>query len=360
MFSKHVTHRLLAYCRGELREAEARRIAEHLRRCGRCRAELDTVKHGDRLMRLLPTAAAPPSLWGRIEARLDEPAIVSQRRPFVPRVFVPLTASLVLALGLAGIWRVTSRKEAAKASWQVARLSGAPRIGARTIGGTARLRVGEWLQTDDRSSARLAVADIGSVEVAPNSRLRLVETHPGAHRLALARGSLRASVNAPPRLFFVETPSAVAVDLGCAYTLGVDDAGGSLLRVTSGWVALEREGRESIVPAGAVCATRPGIGPGTPCFADAPETLKRALRALDFERGGTAALRTVLAQAREKDSLTLWHLLSRVGPDERPAVYERLAALAPPPEDVTRAGVLRLDPAMLDSWRDEIAFVWWE
>ena len=71
---------------------------------------------------------------------------------------------------------------------------------------------------------------------------------------------------APPRLFFVDTPAGVAADLGCAYTLEVDDHGDGLLHVTSGWVALQLKDRESMVPAGASCATRPGVGPGTPFF----------------------------------------------------------------------------------------------
>ena len=53
--------------------------------------------------------------------------------------------------------------------------------------------------------------------------------------------------------------------------------GASLLHVTSGWVALQLKDRESMVPAGAACATRPGIGPGTPYFEDASQTFRTAL-----------------------------------------------------------------------------------
>src|SRR5438876_1202274 len=101
------------------------------------------------------------------------------------------------------------------------------------------------------------------------------------------RGRMSARISAPPKLFFVNTPSAVAEDLGCAYTLEVDDAGNSLLRVTLGWVALQLKDRESLVPAGAACATRPGIGPGTPYFEDASELFRTALAKLDFEPNDT-------------------------------------------------------------------------
>jgi hypothetical protein len=241
----------------------------------------------------------------------------------------------------------------------VARLSGAPKCGAVPLGANGRLRVGQWLETDGASKARINVADIGRVEIEPNTRVRLVGTRPDEHRLALARGALQAKIWAPPRLFFVETPSAVAVDLGCSYKLTVDDRGRSVLRVLTGWVALERHGRESVVPQGARCETRPGLGLGTPYFEDAPRALRTALAAFDFERGGARALGIVLRTARQRDSLTLWHLLPRATAAARGSVYDRLAGLTPPPAGVTRQGALRLDEQMLALWRGKIEELFW-
>ncbi len=115
--------------------------------------------------------------------------------------------------------------------------------------------------------------------------MQLLATQPTEHRLELARGKMSARIWAPPRLFFVDTPSAVAADLGCAYTLEVDDDGGSVLHVTSGWVALQLKDRESMVPAGAACETQPGIGPGTPYFVDATPVFREALQEDRLYRG---------------------------------------------------------------------------
>jgi hypothetical protein len=123
-------------------------------------------------------------------------------------------------------------------------------------------------------------------------------------------------------------------------------------------VALELGGRASRVPAGAIGATRPGLGPGTPYFEDAPEPLRRSLARYDFENGGGGALSEVLAAARPRDTLTLWYLLSRADAAERPLVYDRLVALAPPPDGVTRDAVLALDARALDRWRDELEYDW--
>lgn len=243
-------------------------------------------------------------------------------------------------------------------SWNVASLEGAPKVGSSAVAKTARLAVGEWLETNGESRARISVNAVGQVEVDPNTRLRLIETRATEHRLALARGTIHAMIWAPPGEFLVDTPSAVAIDLGCAYTLSVDDQGAGLVRVTFGWVGFRNAGRESFVPESALCATRPGVGPGTPYFADAPLELRAALAKLDFEKltpeSRESDLEVVLSRARKRDALTLWHLLSRVDGTDRERVYRRLAKLVPPPEGVTRQGVLAGDRKMLDLWWDQL------
>jgi hypothetical protein len=204
------------------------------------------------------------------------------------------------------------------------------------------------------------------VDVDPDTRLQLLVARGGEHRMALERGTVHARIWAPPRLFFVNTPSATAIDLGCAYTLQIDDAGGGLLRVTHGWVGFVRDGREAYIPQGAMCATRAGIGPGTPQYEDAPSGYAQALAVLDFGRAGdpgrAAALDLVLSQARRRDALTLWHLLPRGSTDERGRVYDRLATLAPPPPGVTRQAILSGNREALSLWWDSLGFdtgSWW-
>ena len=180
---------------------------------------------------------------------------------------------MVLVVGASAWWLVPRLFTPA---WEVARLDGAPRIGETQLDDTGKLRQGEWLETDDQSRATLDVGVIGNVEIEPNTRLRLVEARANNHRLALETGTIHARIWAPPRLFFVETPSALAIDLGCTYTLHVDSTGGSLLHVTSGYVELQHDERTSVVPEGSMCLTRPGLGPGTPFDEDASEAFRQA------------------------------------------------------------------------------------
>ena len=262
-------------------------------------------------------------------------------------------AVLVVVVG-AGLWLTT---RPVINGWEVVRLEGSPQVGAASLEATAKLRPDEWLETGPDGRARLDSA-IGAVEVEPNTRLRLRRARLTEHRLEMAQGTIHATIWAPPRLFFVETPSAVAIDLGCQYTLRVDAAGAGRVDVISGWVAFEHQGRESFIPAEGACHTRPGIGPGTPFFGDSSEKFRAALEQLDFGTPDSraAALQTTLSEARPRDAFSLWHLLLRVNADERAVVYDRLAQLVPPPAGVTRDGILRGDPQMLDLWWEALGY----
>jgi hypothetical protein len=302
----------------------------------------------------LPRSIEPPQdLWPGIRNRIRGKGAGGRgkRRTW----WVPLTLAAVLLVAIA-LWRSSPRNVDA---WEVQRVAGAPRVNDVVMGRVGSLRIGQWLETDDSSRALLAVGDIGEVDVKPGTRLRLVEARSSDHRLALAVGSIYAQVDAPPRLFFVETPAGTAVDLGCAYTLDVDSLGNGVLRVTGGYVEFSWSGRRSIVPLGAQAETRVGRGPGTPYLHDAPDVLRQALRGFDFEDGGDAAARTVLGAARAEDALTLWHLLRRVTPGLRPDVYDRLATLVPPPGGVERDAALRLEAETLERYWERIRRIAW-
>jgi hypothetical protein len=366
MFAKHVSSLTSAYFHDELSPEQSRRVAEHLIGCQRCRGEFEEVKFGARLAAQLPLIEAPQSLWRGIEIALDaqgRPTIARERGRLIPFLrqpgFAVASLALVVLVTVFAIfwWRQSPKSEGA--TWDVARLGGAPRIDSALVNDKGKLGVGQWLETDPNSSAQISVGNIGKVDIDPNTRVRLIETNPNEHRLELAQGRLSARISAPPKLFFVNTPSGVAEDLGCAYTLEVDDAGRSLLRVTAGWVSLQLKDRESVVPAGAACATRPGIGPGTPYFEDASELFRTALAKFDFEPDDKQwsripALDIILHDARPRDAMTLWYLLSRVNGNDRARVYDRTAKLVPPPSGVTREGILRLDRDMLNRWRDQM------
>ncbi len=310
-----------------------------------------------RRLEALPRAIEPPAAtWAAIEARLRTPRPVDARlaaparewglAPARPRGFAPpltawgvrpaIAAALVLCAAGVGLLRLAGLQR-----WHVAQASGPYSL------------VGGRLETAAGAHVRLEVGRIGEVEVAPLTRLRLLSARPD-HRLALDGGTITARIAAPPRLFYVETPSATAVDLGCAYTLSVDPRGGDLIHVSVGWVELRRDGLTSVVPFNMSAYTRPGFGPGTPFGDRAPDSLKAALYRFDFAHGGDSAAAAVVRAATVNDAVTLWHLLSRTSGPTRLAVYARLAALAPPPAGAAERRVLALDPGALRAWWDAL------
>src|SRR5579863_4653606 len=300
------------------------------------------------------------------------PALKPVRRPSFWQRFFPshwsfgfavATATILLIVAV-GILRWSQKPNVTPGSgWDIESVAGTPQVESNASGknaGGAKLGVGQTLVTDGHSKANLSIADIGTVNVEPNTRLRSVGGGNGHSRLALDRGTIHAYIWALPGEFTVDTPSAIAVALGCSYTLQVDDSGAGLLRTKLGWVGFKLDGHEAFIPAGAVCATRPKIGPGTPYFEDASATFREALSKFDFAAGApeerTAELTTLLTQARRHDDLTLWHLLSRVDAAQRARVFDRLKALAPPPAAVTREGILSLNQPMLDLWWNQLGF----
>jgi len=320
-----------------------------------------------RIESLPRTIAPPPDLWPGIAARLNAAARTPAASPLVPSpawnlrhglrspfaappsawgVRPALAAGLVLLV--AGVVALRHGGE----RWHVVQASGAYSLAAGR------------LETSAGSRLRLAVGRLGVVDVAPRTRIRLLSARP-EHRLALDAGRIEARIAAPPRLFYVETPAATAVDLGCAYTLAVDSGGGGLIHVTVGWVELRRLGETSIVPFNMSAYTRPGFAPGTP-FADrASDSLKAALVRFDFARGGSAAAAVVLREARVNDAITLWHLLRRTSGATRVAVYRRLAALAAPPAGAGETQVLALDRRALEAWWESLpgspgTLPWWQ
>src|SRR6201991_2413592 len=331
MLSQHVSKNAAAYCHGELSSEESKQFAEHIMSCATCRAEFEEIKLGIKLAEQLPEIQAPNHIWTNIESRLKQDHAVTRSSPRFSRpTYAAIAAVLLLSISMAVFWLYRDHTALnGQPFWQVVNLTGSPTIGSSGIGTNGRLAVGQWLETDGNSRAQIAVSSIGNVDIDENTRVRLVETQPTEHRLELARGKMSARIWAPPRLFFVDTPSAVAADLGCAYTLEVDDHGASKLRVTSGWVALQLKDRESMVPAEASCETQPGIGPGTPYFEDSSPTFRTELKKVDFDPDAaarSAALTLMLNDARPKDTLTLWHLLTRVDGADRARVYDKMAA----------------------------------
>ena len=226
------------------------------------------------------------------------------------------------------------------------------------------LPVGGVLDTGT-ATAELAIADIGTAELAANTRVRLDRSEANQRQqIHLERGRMHAKVTAPPRIFAVTTPSTGVTDLGCEYTIEIDAKGKGWIEVQSGKVELETTAHALIVaPAGTSARLRENRAPSVPVVFGASVVLRSAVT--DWEQGTPDALPKLLAAAGIGDAITLANLAVLVPGDsstqiscsapctDRDLVLNRLAELSPPPEGVTVHGALT-DPALLERWRETI------
>ncbi|MEZ5988713.1 MAG: hypothetical protein R3F30_06245 [Planctomycetota bacterium] len=169
--------------------------------------------------------------------------------------------------------------------------------------------------------------EYGDLELTVGSRLRVARLGADETVLALDHGGLDAFVTARahPGFFNVDTPSTRCVDLGCQYTLVVEDDGRAHVRVKLGRVAFRdtKRGRERevFVPHGAECWADPGRGAGTPRYLLGPRAQVLALDRYDaLPEDAVAARREAAAEVvagveDERDLLPVWHLLQDPDPE---------------------------------------------
>ncbi|RNF85127.1 hypothetical protein EER27_04930 [Lysobacter psychrotolerans] len=228
---------------------------------------------------------------------------------------------------------------------------------------------GAVVEAAGKDPLRIAVARIGRIALSPGSRLRLLETRTGAHRVTLEVGHMRARIWAPPGHFRVADGPAEVVDLGCDFDVWKQGDGSGRVFVRSGWVAYRVGSKDVLVPAG-FGMRFDARGPATPlrpnatrAFTTSVRDLENALTRADTSDGDMqdidvtaadirAAADRVAANAADTDAYTLLSLLT-VHPDlAGTALYPRLArALRIARTDRThRAGWIAGDQRAINQW----------
>ena len=199
-------------------------------------------------------------------------------------------AAAMLAVCVVGmrVWYQQRLQWDAGAPWQVVAQTGDVRIDGRKQQAHA-LPLDGTLETGANAMTRLRAAGIGEVAIGQGSRLRLVETRTGRHRVQLEQGSLWARVWAPPGQFGVGVAGAEVIDLGCEFLLKVDADGNGSLSVLSGWVQVDNLRREVLVPQGARVRIHGDGAAGTPHAHSASAAFIAALEAMSIRKAKKSA-----------------------------------------------------------------------
>jgi FecR-like protein len=302
-----------------------------------------------------------PARFEAVRRPLNLPATVPRRPRHLDLRLLALAAGIAL---VAGMWAFSAWRWSwpSGAPWPVTIQAGAPGLGETS----SRLQLDRRLELGTDTSARVEIARIGTMSVAPGSALILSETRSSRHRVQLDRGSVRVRVWAPPGRFAVETPAGSVIDLGCIFELSVDARGTARLRVDTGWVQLANGWGEALVPAGASSSMSAASRPGVPIYDDAAPAFAAGVRAL--ERAADDATRVqsigaVVTNARARDVLTLL-VLTTVAPESaRRPLLDRAARLVPPPANVSVDAILAGDSGQLWRWHQSLDLPppksWW-
>ena len=110
-------------------------------------------------------------------------------------------AAAVLVITAVGFLLLRTRPVVVmRSNWDVTRVGGAPRVEGKTMAAseTRNLGLGQVLETDPSSKASLRDANTGEIEVEPDTRLRVFAGNSGSKRLTLERGTIHATIWAPP------------------------------------------------------------------------------------------------------------------------------------------------------------------
>ena len=276
-------------------------------------------------------------------------------------------AAAMLAVCVVGmrVWYQQRLQWDAGAPWQVVAQTGDVRIDGRKQQAHA-LPLDGTLETGANAMTRLRAAGIGEVAIGQGSRLRLIETRTGRHRVQLQQGSLWARVWAPPGQFGVGVAGAEVIDLGCEFLLKVDADGNGSLSVLSGWVQVDNLRREVLVPQGARVRIHGDGAAGTPHAHSASAAFIAALEAIDARDGDVdpqgEEVRRLLAASRAQDAISLLVLLRDYPRLAEGPMFERLAQLLPTPI-ATRASWRADRMAVLNAWWDALPYPrvkrWW-
>ena len=281
------------------------------------------------------------------------------------RIAFAAAAMLALCALGAGAWFQQRLHWEAGAPWQVIAQQGDVRVDGRAQQARALAQDGT-LETGANAMTRLRAAGIGEVAVGAGSRVRLVETRTGFHRVHLEQGSLWARVWAPPGQFGVGVAGADVIDLGCEFLLKVDADGNGDLSVLSGWVQVDNLRREVLVPQGTRVRVNGDGAAGTPHAFSASDAFVAALEAIDARNGAVDAngeeVQRLIAESRQQDAISLLVLLRDYPQLAEGPMFERLSMLLPTPlatRDAWRSDRM----AVLNAWWDALPYPrvkrWW-
>jgi DNA-directed RNA polymerase specialized sigma24 family protein len=240
-------------------------------------------------------------------------------------------------------------------SWKVMPVSGVSKIEDGTLFTSSNISAGEILETAEESHANIIIDDIGKLEIGSQTKITCLTEENSAK---LSKGKLTADLSDAKEFFRLEIPSAIISDLylGTYYKVEVNEWKNSNITVQEGWLVITSKETETILPANYGIEVQEVKGCGIPYHSSASEEFIDLLNQYIF-RSRETVISKIVETAGLKDAISLWNIFSRVKPEFRKIVYNKLNELAPHPEAVDKESLMKLEKESMQKWLDEIEWL---
>lgn len=278
---------------------------------------------------------------------------ISRAYPASPKFDLTKTILTLLPLVLIAVGYFIYDFQKFNSPWKVKSIEGKITING-VLNHLGKISQGESLFTNEESKAIIHVPKVGIVEVNENSLVVLEKAKDGDNRITLQHGTIRVANTSDMPDFAVELKNCFVSDRGGEFIVSVDDTAGAKIFVNFGFVEIHSNGEDLFLSEGYNCEIRNGFRIGTPYRVDALDSLKEEVKNFDYKNGGDDSIAKIISYARESDMLTLLALIPHASQLQRQVLFQKITNRFPPPEGVTRMGIIRAEKEMLYLWWQEI------
>lgn len=368
---------------GEISDKDRLELSAHMTECLECSIAYEQMLMLKEKTKTIPTEIKPSqSVWNRINEKIsddnievkqvasnfytilntapnkDIPNFIDELPKGKPYFKYVVAACVIVFLGLVSIpfiYKSNINPDATVFSyWQVTKVKGNPTVNnGNAMAFTDSIKAGDWIETNDSSRAVITIAGLGEITVEPKSKLTILKSEQGEHRVLLEYGTINTNFSEKSDKFSIETKNSIARDnnvTGTAYTFSIDNKGDGMILVKDGSVTLESRGKEAVVPAGKICLVQAIAGPGTPFSVTASNEFRKALYAYDFEPHTTNAIYNVINTANETDMVSLINLIPRVNDEVKEQIYSKVSGYVAPPSYIVMDSLRYFDCEKLGEW----------
>ncbi|MFA7287556.1 MAG: hypothetical protein WC055_01620 [Melioribacteraceae bacterium] len=217
-----------------------------------------------------------------------------------------------------------------------------------------KLDINNSIQTENDSKLIINVPRTGTIRMESNSTVSLLKAKSGDNVIYFKSGSLKIVTNADLPDFKIKFTNFDLIDYGASYTVTFDDFNNIDLLVEFGYVGIRKADSEIFINEKYSCKIVNRKIVSTPFRTDAPREFIDLILSYEKSENTTELLDNISNKARPEDALTLLELLKKVSAVDRQILFQSISNFFPPPIGVTRIGIMRLDPDMLQLWWEDI------